>query len=229
MPPLLQPEFFALLGINVFLAFSLLTCLLDKHFPKTISYMYQLAALAGFGQLLISKEFLATFGEYMRFLYCYSYFIITIFNVIALNVYLALFKKLKLISRAFLGSVTVPAVLISVFFTYSYASLSTHPLVIVPAIPLESAFFVILAFDMVVLGISVYIFFKPRWRDITITGLAVLVGVSIYALLVPAWRNATFVVSAIALGVAVLMVLGASIYVLLRLWRENLKKKVQGR
>jgi hypothetical protein len=82
---------------------------------------------------------------------------------------------------------------------------------------------------MVVLGISVYIFFKPRWLDITITGIAVLVGVSIYALLVPAWRNATFVVSAIALGVGVLMVLGASIYVLLRLWRENLKKKVRGR
>lgn len=218
-----------MLGINVFLAASLLTCLLDKHFPKTISYMYQLAALAGFGQLLISKEFLATFGEYMRFLYCFSYFIITIFNVIALNVYLALFKKLKLISKAFLGLVTVPAVLISVFFIYSYASLSSHPLVFVPAIPLESAFFVILAFDMAVLGISVYIFFKPRWRDITITGLAVLVGVSIYTLLVPSWRNATFVVSAIALGVAVLMVLGAGIYVLLRLWRENLKKKVQGR
>jgi hypothetical protein len=185
VPPLLQPEFFALLGINVFLAISLLTCLLDKHFPKTISYMYQLAALAGFGQLLISKEFLATFGEYMRFLYCFTYFIITIFNVIALNVYLALFKKLKLISRAFLGSVTVPAILISVFFIYNYASVSSHPLVFAPAIPLESVFFVILAFDMVVLGISVYIFFKPRWLDITITGIAVLVGVSIYALLVP--------------------------------------------
>jgi hypothetical protein len=225
VPPLLQPEFFALLGINVFLAVSLLTCLLDQYFPKTISYMYQLAALAGFGQLLISKEFLGTFGEYMRFLYCFTYFIITISNVIALNVYLAFFKKLRLISRAFLGSVTVPAILISVFFIYSYASVSSHPLVSAPAIPLESVFFVILAFDMAVLGVSVYVFFKPKWVNITVTGLAALVGVSIYALLVPAWRNATFVISAIALGVAVLMVLGASIYVLLRLWRENLKKK----
>lgn len=165
----------------------------------------------------------------MRFLYCFTYFIITISNVIALNVYLAFFKKLQLISRAFLGSVTVPAILISVFFIYSYASVSSHPLISAPAIPLESVFFVILAFDMAVLGVSVYVFFKPKWVNITITGLAALVGVGIYALLVPAWRNSTFVISAIALGVAVLMVLGASIYVLLRLWRENLKKKVRGR
>ncbi|MDH5782729.1 MAG: hypothetical protein OEZ35_03585, partial [Candidatus Bathyarchaeota archaeon] len=62
----MQPEFFALLGVNVFLAISLLTCLLDKYFPGSIPYMYQLAALTGFGQLLISKEFLSVFGNYMR-------------------------------------------------------------------------------------------------------------------------------------------------------------------
>ncbi len=35
-------------GIDLFLAMSLLTCLLDKHFPSQLPYIYQLAALAGF-------------------------------------------------------------------------------------------------------------------------------------------------------------------------------------
>ena len=53
----LQPEFFSLLGINIFLALSLLTCLFEKNFPTAIPYVYQSAALFGFGQLWISKEF----------------------------------------------------------------------------------------------------------------------------------------------------------------------------
>jgi len=73
--------------------------------------------------------------------------------------------------------------------------------------------------------VSIYVFFKPKWLNITMIGIAILVAVSIYALLVPAWRSATFVVSAIGLGVACFMVLGACIYVLLRLRRENIKKK----
>ncbi len=219
----LQPEFFALLGVDVFLAISLLTCLLDKYFPAMVPYVYQLAALTGFGQLLISREFLPVFGDYMRFWYCFIYFIVAMSNVIALNVYLAFFRKLQLISKAFLGSVTVPAVLASVFFIFNYASVSSHPFVVIPAISLENIFFVILVFDIMVLGVSIHVFFKPKWKGITY--IAILVAVSICALLVPAWRNATFVVSAIVLGVACFMVLGASIYVLLRLWRENLKKK----
>jgi len=229
VPSQLPPEFFALLGVNVFLAISLLTCLLDKYFPGMISYMYQLAALTGFGQLLVSKEFLPIFGDYMRFWYCFVYFIVAISNVIALNVYLAFFKRLQSISKAFLGSVTVPAVLASVFFVYTYASVSSHPLVVVPTLSLESIFFLILAFDTMVLGVSIYVFFKPKWVDITVTGIAVIVAVSLYALLVPTWRNMTFVASAIILGVAVFMVLGASIYVLLRLVWENIKKKRRGR
>lgn len=187
--------------------------------------MYQLAALTGFGQLLVSKEFLSTFGDYMRFWYCFVYFIVAISNVIALNVYLAFFKKLQLISKAFLGSVTGPTLLASLFFIFNYASFSSHPFVVIPTISLDNLFFVILVFDTMVLVVSIYVFFKPKWLDITIIGIAVLVGVSLYAFLIPAWRNATFVMSAIVLGVTCFMVLGASIYVLLRLLWENLKKK----
>jgi hypothetical protein len=223
----LPPEFFALLGVNVFLAISLLTCLLDRYFPGTLPYMYQLAALTGFGQLLVSKEFLPNFGDYMRFWYCFVYFFVAISNVIALNAYLAFFRRLQLISKAFLGSVTVPALLASVFFVYNYVSLSSHPILVLPALTLENVFFIILAFDTMVLGVSIYVFFKPKWVDIAVTGMAVLIAVSLYALLVPAWRHMTFIVSAVILGVAVFMVLGASIYVLLRLVWETLQTKTK--
>ncbi|UCB61020.1 MAG: hypothetical protein JSW72_02910 [Candidatus Bathyarchaeota archaeon] len=225
MPPQVQPELFALLGLNVFLALSLLSCLLDRYFPSMIPYLYQLAALTGFGQLLISKEFLSTFGEYTRFWYCFAYFMVAISNVIALNVYLAFLKKRQLISKIFLGSATVPAVLASIFFIYNYASATTQPFVDFSAIPLESVFFAVLIFDTLVLAVSLHAFFKPKWRDLTAIIVAVLAGVCVYAFLVPAWRGSTFVFSAMALGVAVFMVLGASIYVFLRLVSEALKKR----
>jgi len=87
-----MPEFFALLGIDVFLAISLVTCLLDRRFPKAIPYIYQVAALAGFAHLFISKEFITLFGDYMRFWYCLIYLVIALGNVVAVNVYLAVQK-----------------------------------------------------------------------------------------------------------------------------------------
>jgi hypothetical protein len=87
--PPLMPEFFLLLAIDIFLAVSLLTCLLDKHFPTALSYIYQLAALIGFGNLLVSREFLQIFDEYMRFWYSIIYLAIGLPNVAAVNLYLS--------------------------------------------------------------------------------------------------------------------------------------------
>jgi hypothetical protein len=85
----LLPEFFALLGIDLFLMLSLLTCLLDERMPKALPYIYQLAALAGYGHLLISKNFLTIFGDYMRFWYCFIYLLACLANIVAVNIYFA--------------------------------------------------------------------------------------------------------------------------------------------
>jgi hypothetical protein len=63
----LLPEFFVFLGVDVFVAMSLLTCLLDDYFPKTLPYVFQAAAIGGYAHLLISREFLVVFGDPMRF------------------------------------------------------------------------------------------------------------------------------------------------------------------
>ena len=83
----IQPEFFLLLGIDLFLATSLLSCLLDKHFPWQLPYLCQVASLAGFGQLLVAKEFMTMFGDYGRFWFSLLYLIVALATLVAINVY----------------------------------------------------------------------------------------------------------------------------------------------
>lgn len=119
-PSLLQPEFFALLGTDLFLALSLLTCLLDNRFPKAIPYIYQAAALVGFGHLLASRDLLGGFGEYTRFWYCLFYLTVALANIVGVNVYLAAIKRQYKIARLWSGIVTFPSMMISIFFVAQY-------------------------------------------------------------------------------------------------------------
>jgi hypothetical protein len=120
---MILPEFFALLGIDVFLMLSLLTCLLEERFPKAVPYIFQIAALIGFGHLLVSREFLALFGEDMRFWYSFFYLLIALGNIIAINLYLAVEKKLWALAKVWSGVVTFPIIVVSVFFVSNYSYL----------------------------------------------------------------------------------------------------------
>ena len=116
----LLPEFFALLGIDLFLMLSLLTCLLEDRMPKALPYIYQVAALAGFGHILVSKNFFIIFGDYMRFWYCFFYLLVSLANIVAVNVYFAAMKKQWTIAKVWSGAVSFPAILISIFFVANY-------------------------------------------------------------------------------------------------------------
>jgi len=158
-----MPEFFALLGIDVFLAISLITCLLDRRFPKAIPYIYQVAALAGFAHLFISKEFMTLFGDYMRFWYCLIYLVIALGNVIAVNVYLAFQKGMWRLARGFLGVITFPVVLVSVFFVLDYANSVTSSVFLFPRLPLDTIFLVLLV-CAVFLGIGVFASLRQKTK-----------------------------------------------------------------
>ncbi len=112
----LQPEFFLLLGIDLFLVISLLSCLLGKHFPWQLPYLYQVASLAGFGQLIVSKEFMAIFDGYMRFWFSFLYLTVALVNIVAVNVYLGFVKKLFNYAKVLMFTVSFPAIAASVFF-----------------------------------------------------------------------------------------------------------------
>ena len=225
MPSPLQPEFFALLGIDLFLAVSLLTCLLDRHFPWHLPYLYQLAALAGFGQLLVSKEFMASFDVYMRFWYSLLYLIVALANIVAVNAYLGVIKKLVNYAKVFMFTVTFPALTLAALFLSSYADIAMHPLILVPQPSWEATFIGIVAFDTLVVGTGIYVFFKPKWWYIALGAGTAVTGASVYAFFRPSWGTAAFVISAIALAIACVLILVVSAYVLVRIWIETLKER----
>lgn len=149
------PEFFALLGIDVFLMLSLLSCLLDDRLPKAIPYIYQIAALVGYGQLLISKEFFAIFGEYMRFWYCFLYLLVALSNIVAVNIYLAVAKRQWSLAKVWSGAVTFPTIVISMFFVSNYTSVQEATM---PLLNLQVG----LVVSALVMGVSICLLLSPE-------------------------------------------------------------------
>jgi hypothetical protein len=220
-----MPEFFVLLGIDIFLAISLLTCLFDKHFPPMLPYIYQLASLVGFGNLLVSRNFLDIFDEYARFWYSMVYLAIALTNIAAVNVYLAFSKKQFAVAKVFLSAVTIPSYLVSILFINNYAQVATYSILSIPVLPMSSIFVGVVTLDTLVVGVGVYVFLRPKWWHIATTGIALVLAAGFYTLFIPAWQNVTFLTFAAILGAACVIVLGASVYILLRLWWENKKQK----
>jgi uncharacterized membrane protein len=149
------PEFFALLSVDLFALLSMLTCLLEERFPKAISYVYVVGAVIGFGHLWVSREFLVVFDEYMRFWYNVLYLAIALANVVAVNFYLAVSKKLWTLAKVWSSAVTFPAVFISIFFVYNYCYFqgATFPLFMVN---------LVLLVTVVILGISASVLLSPE-------------------------------------------------------------------
>jgi len=225
LAPPLQPEFFLLLGIDLFLAISLLTCLLDKHFPWQLPYLYQVGALVGFGNLLASKEFMTLFGEYMRFWYSFMYLVIALGNIIAINAYIGITKKLLNYAKVLMLTMTFPALAISALFLANYAEIAVHPLLMFPQMTWEATFIGVVAFDTFVVGFGTYVFFKPKWWYIAIGAGAAIISATAYAAIKPTWGGAAFVGSAVALAAACVVVLGISLYIFARMWTDSLKER----
>jgi hypothetical protein len=95
----------------------------------------------------------------------------------------------------------------------------------VPQMSWETAFIGIVSFDTFVVGLGTYVFFKPKWWYIAVGAGTAITGAGVYALIKPTWGEAAFVLSAIGLAVACVIVLGTSVYVLARIWRETLKER----
>jgi hypothetical protein len=221
----LQPEFFLLLGIDLFLAMSLLSCLLDKHFPWHLPYLYQVASLAGFGQLIVAREFMAVFGDYMRFWFSLLYVAIALANIAAINVYLGVIKKMLTYAKVFMLAVSFPSFAVVSFFLADYSSLASHPLILFPNVAWETTFVGIVAFDTFVIGAGTYLFFKPKWWHVALVGGAAITGATAYALFKPMGGTSVFVVSAVALALACIFILATSVYILVRIWKETKTEK----
>src|SRR2546428_5300063 len=112
----LVPEFFVLLGIDIFLAMSLLSAFLDDDLSSRLQYIFQIAAVAGLGELLMGQGF----GDLAPYWASILYLAFALSSVVGLNVYLAVVRRKMTIVPAFSGAVTVPTLTISALFVYSF-------------------------------------------------------------------------------------------------------------
>jgi len=151
--PLFPPELFTLMGINAFLAVSLLTSLFDERFPVAVPYVYEGAALAGFGQIWISYVFLSSSVE-ARFWCGMLYLAVALVNIFSVNVYVAVNKKLLKVAGAFLATVTIPMAFASFVSISNYVNGLPMSLPPLPIVPVESIY-IVLTVCVVILGLSV--------------------------------------------------------------------------
>jgi hypothetical protein len=145
----LLPEFLGVLGVDVFLVLSILTCLFD--FPVFLQYVYHVSAFVGFGQLWIG--FLVGFSEETRFLICVGYLVIGLANVVVVNGYIGSRDKRVFWTTAFLSSITVPLILISFSAMSYYVNRVAIALPLLPLIPPEAIAAILLVCG-IVLAIS---------------------------------------------------------------------------
>jgi hypothetical protein len=103
---------------------------------------------------MISKDFLIVFGEYMRFWYCFLYLIVALANIIAVNIYLAVLKRLWTLARVWSSAIAFPATLLSLFFIYEYGLMQGA----VFHLALQTSLLVC----AVLTGISICAFFSPE-------------------------------------------------------------------
>ena len=112
----LVPEFFVFLGIVIFLAMSLLSALLDRDLPSLLQYFFQIAAIVGFGELLMSQGLV----DLTRFWVGIVYLASALSSVVGLNVYLWVPRRRMDMASTFSETVTVPILMISAVFIYSF-------------------------------------------------------------------------------------------------------------
>src|SRR6266480_917481 len=112
----LMPEFFVFLGIAIFLAMSLLSAYLDDDLPSRLQYLFQIAAVGGLGELLMSQGFVNLTRTWVSIAYLAS----ALFSVVYLNVYLWVPRRRTDMASTFSETVTVPILMISTVFIYSF-------------------------------------------------------------------------------------------------------------
>ena len=119
----LLPEFFTLLGIEIFAAMSLVCVLLDRDIPSSVQWLFQGAAGLGLGQLVVTEGFgTSSVIDASRFWISIFYLTLSVCSAAGLNVYLAAVRNKTAIASAFSGTITAPTVSVSALFLSSYLS-----------------------------------------------------------------------------------------------------------
>jgi hypothetical protein len=157
---MLPPELLMLIGVNVFVALSLVTSIFDHHFPVRIPYVFQIAALAGFGLIWVNYAFFISSVE-ARFWCSVSFLAVALMAGFAINIYVAVVKKRLGAAIAFLGALTMPVTFLSYYAASSYVNGFAPSLPWLPVLPIETLF-IVLSSCIVILGLGIIVSYKPQ-------------------------------------------------------------------
>ena len=153
----LVPEFFVLLGIVIFLGMSLLSALLDDSLPSRLQYLFQIAAMVGLGELLTSQGSV----ELTRFWVSIVYLASALSSVVGLNVYLWVPRRRMDMASTFSETVTVPTLMISAVFIYTFLGKDGGELSFSPAAILTIAVLIL------VTSLSIFGFLRELSKHVT--------------------------------------------------------------
>lgn len=160
------PEFLILVGIDIFLGASILTVLLDRHFPTALPYILEGAALVGFGELMAGPTFLDSFSPALQFYYSFTFALLSVLTLVATNLYL-LFVRRRPFESALLGICgTIPAGLGILYFTSAFVNGMTVSLPAVPKVPIVGIY-VMFGLSLALVVFSLIVFgrgFRPSFR-----------------------------------------------------------------
>lgn len=154
------PELLMLFGINVCVILSLVTSIFDKPFPLAVPYVFQIVALAGFGQIYVNYVFLLDFVE-ARFWCSLLYLSAATVGVVSVNLYIAISKKQLVAAGALLGALTLPTVSLSLFLVSAYSNGLAIYVPPFPIVPLE-VLYIVFPLCIVILGLSILVYFEPN-------------------------------------------------------------------
>jgi hypothetical protein len=137
MQPPFPPQFFVLLGIDIFLGGSIATVAFDENFPAGLPYILDFGALAGFIQLVIGPSYISGYPPEMQFYYCAAFTVIAVVSVLACNLFVILIRGRKVIGGVLAVGATMPSILATFYFISAYVNGAYVTLPIMPMLPWE--------------------------------------------------------------------------------------------
>jgi len=135
MLPPFPPQFFVLLGIDIFLGGSIATVAFDESFPAGLPYILDFGAIAGFIQLLLGPGYIDGYPSEMQFYYCAAFAVIAVVSVLGCNLYILIIRGKRAAGSILAVGATAPSLLATVFFVSAYVNGAYVSLPIMPLLP----------------------------------------------------------------------------------------------
>ena len=112
----LAPEFFVLLGIDIFLAESIICALLDRQLSSILQYLFQAAGAAGLAELFLGQGLISSTRVWAGIIYL----AFALSSLIGVNIRLAVVRRRMSVAPMFSQMLTVPIVMVSALFLFSF-------------------------------------------------------------------------------------------------------------